>query len=274
MYETHAFDVRSGVFGQAVNYGPKITGDWNVDIADGVQPFYTHVFRAAYRYHHKDIGRLSRLYLSGFSLKYAARDCRGKNGIGLFKGNITFGTVSNITINRYNHDGREYNSDAIFSATCHEAAHSAHWSTMNAGGIQFLQVDRFIRESWAVACGWFLTRKEYKERGISNYGDPDYNGASFYLALYGYQYWNKTVFPSTHTYTSVFINLVDDFNEPGVIFPGRHDPRHVDDRVTGCTLYAIQSTFLKYVYGLTSLQEQLKENKPAGVTNEQIERLL
>lgn len=48
----------------------------------------------------------------------------------------------------------------------------------------------------------------------------------------------------------------------------------IDDQVSGFTLAGIESTFLKYVYGLSSLREKVKENKPIGVNDEQINKLM
>ena len=47
-----------------------------------------------------------------------------------------------------------------------------------------------------------------------------------------------------------------------------------NDSVTGYTLAGIESNFLKHAYGQGSLTDQLKNNKPAGVTDAQIDLLM
>ncbi|MFM2377085.1 MAG: hypothetical protein RLZZ165_2182 [Bacteroidota bacterium] len=49
---------------------------------------------------------------------------------------------------------------------------------------------------------------------------------------------------------------------------------YADDQVSGYDLATIERRFLKHAYGLSSLSTQLKANKPAGVTDAQIDLLL
>lgn len=46
------------------------------------------------------------------------------------------------------------------------------------------------------------------------------------------------------------------------------------DIVTGYTFSQIETVIIPYSYGLSSLSTQLKSNKPAGVTDLQIDNLL
>jgi hypothetical protein len=138
---------------------------------------------------------------------------------------------------------------------------------MNAGLIQYWQVDSQLQESWAVAIEWRLTHLEYAGRGINNYGEWDYNPTPSpqYPNRQAYQYWTLNTDP---TYTSLYINLVDNINESTIFF-GRPD-----DEVTGYTLAFIEQNILKHSYGLWSLGNELKSNLPVGVTNQQIDNLL
>ena len=118
---------------------------------------------------------------------------------------------------------------------------------------------------------------EYRERGIADYGSPTYenitpNGdrASYPLDR-SYQYWP---FSSNKEYSSVFIDLVDDYNQFLNFFPAFNYTSNVNDNVTGYSLANIERTFLKHVYGLSSLRTQLKANKPSGVTDQQIDELM
>lgn len=243
--------------------GPKITGDWNHTIADGYTRFVGHIFRGAYRYHYQDIDGLQRPFRPNFARQLFIgvdkhKDWSGEN----------YMIFPVIRIARYeNSDGLEYGSDEIFSTTCHETAHTSHVLRMNAGLIQYWQVDSQLQESWAVAIEWRLTHLEYAGRGINNYGEWDYNPTPSpqYPNRQAYQYWTLNTDP---TYTSLYINLVDNVNESTLFF-GRPD-----DEVTGYTLAFIERNILKHSYGLWSLGNELKSNLPVGVTNQQIDNLL
>ncbi len=155
--------------------GPKITGDWNHTIADGYTRFVGHIFRGAYRYHYQDIDGLQRPFRPNFArqLFIGIDDHLSGSNSGL---NYMIFPV--IRIGRYlnsNDIFREFFSDEIFSTTCHETAHTSHVLRMNAGLIQYSQVDRQLQESWAIAIEWRLTNLEYEGRGINNYGEWNYN---------------------------------------------------------------------------------------------------
>lgn len=117
---------------------------------------------------------------------------------------------------------------------------------------------------------------EYKERGISNYGDFNYTVGYHQPQFpneYAYQYWSKAI--DDNEYTPLFIDLMDDYNQLGQSFPPYADGV-VNDQVLNYSLAYIEQNFLKYVYGLSSLTEKLKQYKPTGssVTDAQIDSLM
>jgi hypothetical protein len=243
--------------------GPKITGDWNHTIADGYTRFAGHIFRGGYRYHHQNIDGLQRPYRPNFARQLFIGVDKEKSWSG-----ENYMIFPVIRIARYrNSDGVEYGSDEIFSTTCHETAHTSHVLRMNAGLIQYWQVDAQLQESWAVAIEWRLTHLEYAGRGITNYGEWDYNPnpAPQYPNRQAYQYWTLN---TNSIYTSLYINLVDNINESTIFF-GRPN-----DEVAGYTLAFIEQNILKHSYGLWSLGNELKSNRPVGVTDQQIDELL
>jgi hypothetical protein len=268
VWERNSFDIRSGSFGQAVLHGPKKKGDWNVTIERNTISFhYAHVFRAAIRYYHGDIGGLKR---PSFRLKYSVFNKRGNHMARNIGNWSVFGINPNILIYRYSSlDGTENDSDEIFSMTCHETAHTTHMETMKGGAVQFLQVSEAIRESWAIGVEWYITQKEYKELGIVDYADATYNIKVNYPARYGFQFWNKK---RNENLTSLFIDLVDRYNQKGQSFSGVSGT--VTDPVAGYTFAGMESGFLKNVYGISSLSEQLKAHKPAEITEQQIDVLM
>jgi hypothetical protein len=242
--------------------GPKITGDWNYTLNNSYQRFAGHVFRGGFRYHNKDIGGLGRPFRwFGKRTVYIAKDAvkswSGENWI----------IFPVIRIARYDSKGTEYNSDEVFSTTCHETAHTSHVITMNAGPIQYWQVSGQLQESWPVGVEWFISHIEYNDRGVTNYGEANYNPINppQYPNRQAYQYWNLGV---SNDYTSLFINLVDRENDNTLFFGAPND------QVVGYTLRNIERRILKHCYGISSLGDKLKTIKPIGVTDAQIDLLL
>ena len=131
---------------------------------------------------------------------------------------------------------------------------------MNGGIIQYSQVSTFIIESWPVAVEWFITSKEYKERGIPDYGGPFYQVGASYPIDRGHQDWKRDTPGYNNDYSPVFIDLVDNFDQFDY-YPGSPD-----DIITGYTLAGIESTFLKHVYGRSSLTRELSNNWPSGAS--------
>lgn len=148
--------------------GPKQTDPWNHTINDGFDRFAGHIFRAAYRYHYKDIGGLQRPFRwLGRKTSYIAKDANkswaGTNPI----------IFNNIKIARWKNEKEEYLSDEVFSTTCHETGHTSHAIRMNTV-FQYWQVSRQLQESWAIVLEWFLSNLEYADKGIANYGRENY----------------------------------------------------------------------------------------------------
>lgn len=268
-WERAKFDIRSGTFGQARFNGPKKKGSWLLKIEkNGMSFHYAHVFRAALRYYYGDTGGLKR---PGFKLKYSVFDKKGEHLARNIGNWSLFGINPNILIYRYDpSDGSENSSDEMFSTTCHETAHTTHMEVMNAGMIQFLQVSEKIRESWAIAVEWFITQKEYKEMGISNYADANYSVPVNYPISHGFQYWDRDRMPNL---TSLFIDLVDVNNQKGQVYSSSKRGT-INDPIGGYTLSSIESLMLKHVYGMASLSEELKAHTPGEVSKNQVEVLL
>jgi hypothetical protein len=126
-------------------------------------------------------------------------------------------------------------------------------------------VSYWLQESWAIGVEWWLTKLEYKNtRGIANYGDYDYAISVGYPNKQGYQYWSLA---TSNKYTNIYINLIDDYNEKGILST-------TDDNVKGYTLATIEDNMLHQIFTLKSLEKQMKEYKPAGVTDDDIDKLL
>ncbi|MBI5857614.1 MAG: hypothetical protein HZB42_08175 [Sphingobacteriales bacterium] len=269
VYARSYFAIRWHLFGTTawIN-GPKLNGDWNFDMADGIYRFAGHIFRGAFRYNYKDIEGLAR---PGSFFNYRRQVYIAVNDNKNWQG-INWEVFPIIKIARFRGEtDAEYDSDEIFSTTCHETGHTTHY--LAVGTLQFLLTTSEIRESWAIGIEWLLTHLEYAERGINNYGDETYSPANppEYPNQYAYQYWGKE--QGADDYTSLFINLIDNYNELGHFFPNVLLTGTINDQVSGYTLPNIES-YLSSSFSLQSLSVQLKGHKPAGVSDAQIDLLL
>ena len=266
-FSTPKFAVKEHFFGSTCWIeGPKNRiGDWDYTIQNGYDRFVGHIFRGAYTYNYgftdglqrpTGIGKLARQY---YSAKDNSEDYQG----------INFIAWPLIKIARYD-DGVEYGSDEIYSTTIHETAHSSH---RIIAGLNYFSANDLIRESWALGVEWRLTHIEYANRGIANYGETTYSGSFTspgFPNTNAYQFWNRPSFDDD--YTSLFINLQDNFNDR----TGWANVGVPDDNVSGYILSQIETDFLSDVKDLNSLSTYLKFNKPpgSGVTDGDIDQLL
>ena len=87
---------------------------------------------------------------------------------------------------------------------------------------------------------------------MNNYGKPEYYyfQSDFRPITYAYQYWNPHNY--SNKYTSLFINIIDDYNELGLPFLGKYQG-FVDDRVKNYSLSGIES-YLDEIYTLDELK--------------------
>lgn len=245
---------------------------WSHTIADGRDRMHGHMFRAAHRYYNKDITGLLNPKITTWKTPIISDDHdRGVSGLAIPIAPL-------IKIRRFiqGSGNTEYFSDEIFSTTIHEIAHIGHMLTMDNPN-HYAWVSGLIQESWCTGVEWWLTRIEYQGLGELNYSNWNYNPTptpQIQPIRFGYQNWETAVSANT---TSLFINLVDDFNEIGQNLRAPTTPAisgSVDDRVTGYNLATIQSNYLKDCYNQSSLSTNLRDNRPTGVTLAQVNLLL
>ena len=268
-WETSKFDIRDGTFGQAYFNGPKIQGDWNLEINSGKSLRFATIFRAACRYQYYNIGGLKRPNVwSKIKYSYYHRNQKNNEYSGINLGNWDFtGTLPNINLfGQVNYEWVKTNE--LYSTTIHETAHASHIELMNGGEIQFSQVSNFIRESWADAVEWYITKIEYNWLGNSGYDNPFDSNNNPYRFVDNKQNWSISFIQNqAPVYTPIFIDLVDNFNQRSEYYNGYLYP---NDVINSYTMHNIEQ-LLKHVYGLSSLKNALKSNKPSGVTDNDID---
>lgn len=252
-WERNYWDIRSGTWGQALYNGPKQDSDWNLTITGGKSLHYATIHRAAYRHFYGNNLGMRRPY--GSHNRGRWKICYyDKKGTGDFWGNIGGGgLLPDIRI--YGSSGSSKSVSDVFRTTAHELGHAAHCTSM--GNIQYWQVSKILYESWADAVEWALTNQEYKELGLP------YTKSSMAKQDWPYGGYSKG-------YTSLFIDLVDNYNQSKNNSKTRDYP---NDDVTGYSMRTLSYSIMPNSYGLSSLKSQLKAHKPAGVTDTQIDNL-
>jgi len=198
---------------KAKNDGPKMRGDWNLNLRNGEQQYYATIFRAAYHYYYKDIRGLRRPpQLSRYQAKLKINANLGDFGgdLGLYNPNYwyTFGSKSPILITSYGND-----SDEIYATTIHELAHASHWNLLRKKTLR--GIERRVIESWARGVEWELTRMVY----------PEYEGGDVILP----------------NYTQVVVDMIDAISDDGT----NEGASHPDDQVTGYTIRQIEDALLR-----------------------------
>jgi hypothetical protein len=251
IYENPIWDIRDGKLGQADTQGPKKKGAWNHVIKDDKKSLgFGTVHRSLVRYFFEDIAGLRRPIVGAQKLKVSYRHEDGDSN-GFFSSSGFEGIFySHVHIFGLKNSTELKETERIFSTTTHELAHVSHAFQM--GNIQFWQVSNLIVESWARACQWKITELEY--------------GFSPTLVPGPIQDWYFNQYPNLNNYSPLFIDLEDTSNQNPANLPNR--PR---DLTSGYNLSLIQSNVLGHSYGLTSLRDRLKSQKPSGVTDAQLD---
>lgn len=187
-----------------------------------------------------------------------------KNETGDFWGNIGVGgLIPDIRI--YGDKSSSKLVSDVFRTTSHELGHAAHCANME--NIQYCQVSIIIHESWADAVEWALTSQEYEELGVT------YTTSN--LHEYAHQYWSyerssSSVIKDKKEYSSLFIDLIDDYNQS---IRNANSRTYPNDSATGYTMKTLSQSIISKSFGLSSLESNLKATKPAGVTDTQIDEL-
>jgi hypothetical protein len=245
------------MFLQAWYNGPKMKGDWNLDIKGGESMMYATIHRAAYKHFYGDnLGILRPTLRNGNRTKICYRDSNGK---GVFWGNWSAGVFPDIQIWGKTR-GRYKPTNQVFGTTAHELGHQSH--SQYVGDLRFWGTSKIIYESWADAVEWALSNDEYQKLG-QKYG---VTAAIFYNHHYNTH--NKWPIVFDKDYSPIFIDLMDHINQR--VFFGKTYP---NDLISGYTLSLINNTLLGNTSGLKSLREEILNHKPANVDDYQVEEL-
>lgn len=297
------------------NGGMIWSDTWNVFIepTDHKQKQLAAIFRAGERMYRKDYLGMAPSDLSGqIVIRYFEENAPGKQGS--FRGAFSvFKLKPALRIwGKYYDDSGYLPTDKIFSTTSHELGHANHYYQMpKPRGSQFDDISQNIKESWADAVEYYITKKEYLDYKTfvdsyaslapNNSGMPGRpsllgiydqpglpgGGAGFITFTYptdlNNQYWpydNSACdsFAEKLEYSSLIIDLIDDNNQREY-FKRKKQTGYIrlpNDNVKGFTLAEIQSV-LKNVESVEDFKIKIKalnkDKHPTLNTDVQIDNL-
>ena len=293
IWERADWDIRDGATGQAYyKTDEKVTDkSWILNIKGGKSQNYAAIHRAVYRHcYGENLGFLrchEALRLFDRAIKISHMD-KSKDGTAGFFTIIGSEVISDIRIFRYDEDGIAYTTPRLIKTTHHELGHAAHCYYSDNDAQFNSGTDDMITEGWAEFVGYMLAMKEYADCDrVEYYTYGGYLGAveilqeTLYpsLTLSYYNVWNKQEsWPSlnneTIEYSPLFIDLHDDNNQSYKTIDGITSfwSNFPNDIVTGYTIPVLCNIILQS-YSIHSLKTALRANKPAGVTDADIDTL-
>lgn len=268
------YDIRAGDWDQAVTGGPEQTSGWSIDMKkeDGYRRAvnYAAINRAAYRYFFGNTGGLERLSTpdtGDLKICYIHDEPHEEGWLGYFDSTISFEITGDIWIYSKNGDGYWQSTDRILSTSAHEMGHANQCFSMQT--INYIDVDKFIKESWASFVQAYLSYLEYGERGKYNLNNFSFED---YCTTYGVENNLKgTLRWPTYgqlDYSCMFIDLFDDFNQYS-----NWSTQMPNDIITGYSP-SILNSLINQCYDLYDVRIYLKANKPNGVSDAMIDNLL
>ncbi|MBE6210310.1 MAG: hypothetical protein E7130_01580 [Rikenellaceae bacterium] len=237
-WEGDRWDIRDGAILQAYYRGPKIIGNWNLYITGGRSLSYSAIHRAAYRWYHGNIQGLTRpVHNRKEKISYFHKSHH--NNWGDYWAQVGMGILYDIRVwgkSRSTNTIRPVSG--IFSTTCHEIGHAAHFTNSL---IAFPLSSTFIRESWARCIEYVMAKQEYTEKEALDklyitdtirmrqvIDNHMYEFETYWITpdmKYNYQAWYTDRQPN---YTPLFIDLIDNFNQNEYYQAKLNEPPSVD----------------------------------------------
>ena len=276
IWERADWDIREGIVGQA-NYkaGSNVTDQpLNLNINGGKSIRYCHIHRACYRhFYHTKLG-YPKARPSGRAVKISYMDELNADNLGYFDP----GEIGLINTDIKIYKGSTYISQfhQIFETTLHELGHASHCFNMRL--FQFEEVHTMIKDSWACAIAYYSLKEEVEylaSNSAAFLGLPTEAVTETYKDFI--QQYNEQEWPFVGRnlrYSPMFIDLIDNFNQRDYYYIEKPNDymSYPNDYITGYT-FAVLGNILKDAYAPHSLKTGLRANKPAGVTDADIDVL-
>lgn len=178
IWERADWDIRNGTIGQAYYNGPKMTGDWNLNINKGGKSImYATIHSAAYNYYNKNpfgthLPPENKWYRSSIKIGYYDKDGSSLGDYAKWRNWLTwpqiriYGSASGTT----------RTTTEIYATTSHELAHAEHWQLIvSAPGSNrnrdFNNAETKLVESWARG-----VQRQFTRYFIDSNYEPSYFG--------------------------------------------------------------------------------------------------
>ena len=276
IWERADWDIRDGATGQAsYKAGSNVTDQaLNLNIVGGKSLRYCHIHRACYRHFYQTkLEYVKAVTYHKLKISYMP-DLSDSNIRGKFYDSGA-GVVSDIKIYKGS-ASRESTMPEIFAVTSHEIGHAAHCFHVNTS--QYNSVDYSITEGWAEAVAYYTIQEEYEyltrysQTLLGTYVNITSN-ALYYDALEQRHHsnWPGIISGEGLSYSPLFIDLIDNENQ---IFTSStlQSIGGPNDVISGYT-FPVLNNVLVGAYAIHTLKTNLRANKPAGVTDADIDTL-
>lgn len=208
------YSVLDGSVCQAYYNGPKIKGDWNLDIADGKSVRFATIHRAAHLMFYGQHELTAPNTTSKLTIKYFHTCKPGRDG------DYTF-ALRRVRIwgkTKKDNDIVWCEMSEILANTAHELGHAAHHTNAKNN---YANSEKRHKEGWACFVQYYLTYLEYENLGrYESYCFWDDNRECYELDLdkHNRQNWHTGLLKNYHKeiasiYTPIYIDLYDNFNQ-------------------------------------------------------------
>jgi len=262
-WERNDFNIRSGRHGQAYFNGPHQRGDWNLDIVNNnnfVSWFYGQVHRGAFDYYYNNTLGIESPPKNGFLGSRIAIGVLNKKGRAFFRKENRNWVGPEIYMYTSEEDGNGNisipSSLRLYETIIHELAHASHF---NLSHWHFRNSADMVQESWAVGVAWSFARLKYTNAMSLQWLRLQSDTDEFDVVHWG-----------ERQYTPLVIDLIDNINQRTSNGSGNTD--FPIDNVTGFTIATIEDA-LTQRRTMDAWRDELKANKPSGVTDAQIDEL-
>ncbi len=238
IFSRYEFEIKDGWLSKAKYVRGEKCGSWSVTFdVNSKYAYYSHIFRAAFRYYYQDILGLRRPPKNGV--------LKTKMGIRAHSGNGDGSVGSHAAHKRFLGNQisiwtRTRTPSYTYGTTIHELAHAAHWAMDKSN---YNKGHDIVVESWANGVEWALTTMEYSPY----YGTVTENGK----------------------YTNVVIDMIDGFSS------SNHNDGFEDakkDNVTGYSIREIEDA-LKGQKTWNGWKNNIKNKYPNNATKNNLDVL-
>ena len=249
---------------QAYSNGPEQKSKWNlyINYSNQTRLHLSAIHRALYKYYYGNVCGLLRPDQS-LKVLYNDNDVDKPNGstydyVGV---DLLRNTISSIKIYGLEVKGVYKLASGVLSTTLHELTHASH--CLYVGLSRYTDTDELIKESFAVAGQWVLTKDEYKT--LNPKTNKDYDNLLSFIECQDWPYnQNNSRWERSIKYSPLIIDMIDENNQKMQGCP-------IDDNITGFSLYFIQRS-MHDICSVGDFKNFIMNSYSKGVTKQDVEK--